>query len=67
MWTWVGIGVGAFFILGAAVALVMASTLGLIADDIAGLYEAEEWAALPLTREGDLPAETEPEEGVLTA
>jgi hypothetical protein len=67
MWTWIVIGVGAFFVLAATVALVVAGTLGVIADDIAALYETEEWAALPLTREADLRTEAETEEEVLTA
>jgi hypothetical protein len=66
MWTWVVIGVGAFFVLATGVALVVAATLGVIADDIAALYEAEEWAALPLTREAG-QIDTEPDERMLTA
>ena len=67
MWTWIAIGVGGFLVLATVVALLVAAILGVIADDIAALYETEEWAALPLTRESDEQSETEPEEGVLTA
>ena len=61
MWTWIAIGVGVFFVLGTAVALGVAGTLGLIARDVSALYDADDWAEMPLSREaerhvGDPPA-----------
>jgi hypothetical protein len=66
-WAWIAIAVGAFFVLGTAVALVVAATLGLIADGVSALHETDEWTELPITREADIQTESEPKKGALTA
>jgi hypothetical protein len=63
MWTWIAIGVGIFFVLSTAVAIVVARTLGMIAQDVSAL-DAETWTTLPLTREAERQAKTESEKGV---
>jgi hypothetical protein len=61
MWTWIAIGVGAFFVLATTVALVVAGVLGVIADNVSALYETAEWTEQPLTREADATMDSERE------
>jgi hypothetical protein len=63
MWTWIAIGVGVFFVLGTAVALAVARTIGLIARDVSELYDAD-WAEMPLSREAERQAKAGSEKGV---
>jgi hypothetical protein len=53
MWTWIAIGVGVFCVLSTAVSLAVARTLGLIADHLSALHEAEDWSVMPLSREAE--------------
>jgi len=66
MWTWIAIGVAGFLVFATAVALVVAGTLGAIADQISELHETEDWAALPLTREAETQIDAERGEVVLS-
>lgn len=63
MWAWIAIGVGAFVVLSALVALVVARTLAVIAREASALYETEGWAVMPLSREASAERVSEPEEG----
>jgi hypothetical protein len=64
MWTWIAIGVGVFFVLGTAVALAVARTIGLIARDVSALYDADGWAEMPLSREAEHQTKAGSEKGV---
>jgi hypothetical protein len=64
MWTWIAIGVGVFFVLGTAVALVVARTIGLIARDVSALYDADPWSEMPLSREAQRQTKAGSEKGV---
>jgi len=64
MWTWIAIGVGVFFVLGTAVALGVARTIGLIARDVSALYDADGWAEMPLSREAERQTKAGSEKGV---
>jgi hypothetical protein len=64
MWTWIAIGVGVFFVLGTAVALVVARTIGLIARDVSALYDEDLWAEMPLSREAERQTKAGSEKGV---
>jgi hypothetical protein len=66
MWTWIATGVGVLLALATVVALVVARTLGVIAEEVSGLHETEDWASLPLARDAEVRADAEPEERVLT-
>jgi hypothetical protein len=50
MWVWIAIGLGCFFAVSLAVALVVARMLGAIAGEMSALYESAEWAVLPPSR-----------------
>ena len=50
--TWIAIGVGGSFVLATAVALGVASILGVIARDVSTpLYDGDDWAEMPVSRE----------------
>jgi hypothetical protein len=51
--TWIAIGVGGFFLLATAVALGVASILGVIARDVSALYDGDDWAEMPVSREAE--------------
>jgi hypothetical protein len=52
--TWIAIGVGGSFVLATTVALGVASILGLIARDVsAPLYDGDDWAEMPVSREAE--------------
>jgi len=52
--TWIAIGVGGSFVLATAVALGVASILGVIARDVsAPLYNGDDWAELPVSRKAE--------------
>jgi hypothetical protein len=50
-WAWVGVGLGAFFLIAALVSLAIAAILGSISREASELFESEIWAQVPLTRE----------------
>jgi len=52
--TWIAIGVGGSFVLATTVALGVASILGLIARDVsAPLYDGDDCAEMPVSREAE--------------
>jgi hypothetical protein len=50
-WTWVGVGLAAFFAAAGLGALVAAAILGRISEEISGLIESELWTLAPSLRE----------------
>ena len=50
-WAWVGVGLGAFFMIAALLSLSVAAILGRISREASELFESELWAQVPLTRE----------------
>jgi hypothetical protein len=50
-WAWVGVGLGAFFMIAALLSLVVAAILGRISREASELFESELWAHVPVTRE----------------
>ena len=62
MWFWIMIGVGSFLGLSLIIGLVLARILGTIGREISGLYETDDWAMLPPTREAKDTKEDHPEE-----
>jgi hypothetical protein len=64
MWVWIVIGVGSFLGLSLLVGLGLAAILGTIGRQISELYEADDWAMLPPTRDSIEPKEEQPREQV---
>ena len=63
--TWIAIGVGGSFVLATAVALGVARILGLIARDVsATLYDGDDWAEMPVSREAERQTKAGLERGV---
>jgi hypothetical protein len=50
-WAWVGVGLGAFFLIAALLSLAVAAVLGRISREASEILESELWAQVPLTRE----------------
>jgi hypothetical protein len=50
-WAWVGVGLGAFFMIAALLSLTVAAILGRISTEASELFESELWAHVPVTRE----------------
>jgi hypothetical protein len=50
-WAWLGVGLGAFFLIAALLSLAVAAILGSISREASELFESELWAQVPLTRE----------------
>jgi hypothetical protein len=51
IWAWLGVGLGAFFLIAALLSLAIAAILGSISREASELFESELWAQVPLTRE----------------
>jgi hypothetical protein len=68
LWAWIAVGAIAFLVIGAVLALAVATVLGRIAENIMRFEEQEHWASTPLTRQaervGSLAA---PEDAELTS
>ena len=63
--TWIAIGVGGSFVLATAVALFVASILGVIARDVsAPLYDGDDWVEMPVSREAERQTKAGSERGV---
>jgi hypothetical protein len=50
-WAWVGVGLGALFLISALLSLAVAAILGRIGREASELFESELWTRAPLTRE----------------
>lgn len=58
MLVWIGVALAGLLALSLLVGLALARILGAISDEMAQLLETEPWTSAPLTREGDVLAET---------
>jgi hypothetical protein len=62
--TWIAVGVGGSFVLATAVALGVASILGVIARDVSALYDGDDWAEVPVSRKDERQTKAGSERGV---
>ena len=62
MWFWIMIGVCSYLGLSLLIGLVLGRILGTIGREISELYETDDWAMLPATREARDTKEDHPEE-----